>query len=55
MSAELLPVLGLTALLAGVGFLMVVVGVQKHMLEWKRHGCPLCGRTRERGCRCRIR
>ena len=33
MSAELLPVLGLTALLAGVGFLMVVVGVQKHMLE----------------------
>jgi hypothetical protein len=52
---ELLPILGLTVLLAGIGFLMVVVGVQKHMLEWKQRGCPRCGSSADRGCRCRAR
>jgi hypothetical protein len=30
----------------GVGFLMVMSGVQKHMLEWRRptRQCPSCGR-----------
>ena len=55
MTAELLPVLGLIVLLAGIGFLMVVVGVQKHMLEWKQRGCPRCGSSSDRGCRCRVR
>jgi hypothetical protein len=55
MTTELLPMLGLTSLLAGIGFLMVVVGVQKHMLEWKRRGCPRCGGSSDRGCRCRVR
>jgi hypothetical protein len=54
-TAELLPVLGLTALLAGIGFLMVVVGVQKYMLEWKPRVCPRCGSSSDRGCRCRVR
>jgi hypothetical protein len=50
---ELLPVLALTALLAGIGFLMVVAGVQKHMLEWKPRACPRCGSSSGRECRCR--
>jgi hypothetical protein len=54
-TTELVPILGLTALLAGIGLLMVVVGVQKHMLEWKQRGCPRCGSSAHRGCRCRIR
>jgi hypothetical protein len=31
----------------GVGFLMIVSGVQKSMLEWKarRRCCPSCGRA----------
>jgi hypothetical protein len=42
----------LAALLAattGVGFLMVVAGVQKHALEWRRQQrvCPSCGREIE--------
>jgi hypothetical protein len=30
----------------GIGFLMMVSGVQKHALEWKRRrrSCPSCGR-----------
>jgi hypothetical protein len=52
---ELLPILGFTALLAGIGFLMVAVGVQKHMLEWKLRVCPRCGSSFDRGCRCRVR
>ena len=30
----------------GIGFLMVLAGVQKHMLEWRRtqRTCPSCGR-----------
>ena len=39
----------------GVGFLMIVSGVQKHLLEWRRgtRHCPSCGRRIERrtcGC-----
>jgi hypothetical protein len=52
---ELLPILGLTALLAGIGFLMVVVSVQKHMLEWKPRVCPRCGSSFHCRCRCRVR
>jgi hypothetical protein len=55
MTSELLPMLGLTALLAGIGFLMVVAGVQKHVLEWKPRVCPRCGSPSDRWCRCRIR
>ena len=39
----------------GVGFLMMLSGVQKHLLEWRRppRHCPACGRRIERrtcGC-----
>ena len=44
MSLELLRILGATALLAGIGLLMVKLAVEKRMLEWKRRGCPRCGR-----------
>ena len=49
----------LTAIFAattGVGFLMLMAGVQKSMLEWKarRRCCPSCGRSIDgrvcRGC-----
>ncbi len=39
----------------GVGFLMLVSGVQKSALEWKRRRrlCPSCGRQLERRvCSC---
>jgi hypothetical protein len=46
-----------TAVLAivttGVGYLMVVAGLHKSMLEWRRstRSCPSCGRTiQERVC-----
>ena len=55
MSPAFLQVLALTALLAGVGFLMVLVGVEKRVLGWKRRTCPVCGYRAERGCRCRLR
>ena len=31
----------------GVGYLMVVAGLHKSLLEWRRPGrtCPSCGRT----------
>jgi hypothetical protein len=36
----------LFALTSGVGYLMVVSGVGKNMLVWKRRrACPSCGRT----------
>jgi NADH pyrophosphatase NudC (nudix superfamily) len=48
-----------TALLAvvtsGVGYLMVVAGLHKSMLEWRRSArmCPSCGRTiTARVCSC---
>jgi len=47
--------LGSTALLAGMGLLMVKLAVGKRVLEWKRRGCPRCGSTGEHGCRCRAR
>jgi hypothetical protein len=55
MTPALQQVLALTALLAGVGFLMVFVGVEKRVLDWKRRTCPVCGYPSERGCRCRVR
>jgi NADH pyrophosphatase NudC (nudix superfamily) len=41
----------LFALTSGVGYLMVLSGVGKSMLDWKRHErhCPSCGR---RPCGC---
>ena len=37
---------GLFAATTGVGFLMMLAGVQKHALEWRRRrrNCPSCGR-----------
>lgn len=36
-------------LTSGVGYLMVVAGLHKSMLEWRRPGrhCPSCGRVIE--------
>jgi NADH pyrophosphatase NudC (nudix superfamily) len=39
----------------GVGFMMMLSGVHKHMLEWRRAAryCPSCGRRIERRtCNC---
>ncbi len=39
----------------GVGFLMLVLGAEKHLLEWRRspRRCPSCGRRIEgRTCGC---
>ena len=55
MSASFQQVLALTALLAGIGFLMVFVGVEKRVLDWKRRTCSVCGNSTEHGCRCRGR
>jgi hypothetical protein len=44
----------LTVLTSGVGYLMVVAGIHKSLLEWRRSGrlCPSCGRVLEtRVCR----
>ncbi|HSL66089.1 MAG TPA: hypothetical protein VK874_15650 [Gaiellaceae bacterium] len=40
---------GLFAATTGVGFLMMLMGVQKSMLEWRgrRRSCPSCGRRIE--------
>ena len=37
---------GLFAATTGVGFLMLMAGVSKSMLEWRqrRRNCPSCGR-----------
>jgi hypothetical protein len=51
MSAAIPQFLSLNVLLAGVGLLMIVVGVEKHVLEWKRWRCPSCGRAHQGGCR----
>jgi NADH pyrophosphatase NudC (nudix superfamily) len=43
------------AVSTGVGFLMLVCGVEKHLLEWRRRArhCPSCGRRIEgRTCGC---
>jgi hypothetical protein len=45
---ELDPHITLLALLTpGIGYLMVVAGIHKSMLEWRRSGrrCPSCGRA----------
>ena len=44
----------LAVLTSGVGYLMVVAGLHKSLLEWRKSGrlCPSCGRTIEsRVCR----
>ena len=41
----------------GIGVLMVLSGVQKHMLEWRRprRTCPSCGRRiAGRSCGCTL-
>jgi hypothetical protein len=45
---ELDPNIALVALVtSGVGYLMIVAGVHKSLLEWRRAGrlCPSCGRA----------
>jgi hypothetical protein len=47
--------IGLFATSTGVGLLMIVAGVQKNALEWRRRrrSCPSCGRVIEaRRCAC---
>jgi rRNA maturation endonuclease Nob1 len=43
-------VAGLFAVTTGIGFVMMLMGVQKSMLEWRarRRSCPSCGRLIER-------
>jgi hypothetical protein len=39
----------------GIGFLMMLSGIQKSVLDWRRRGrtCPSCGRLiRNRTCGC---
>jgi len=39
----------------GIGFLMMLSGIRKSALDWKRRGriCPSCGRLiRNRSCGC---
>ncbi len=45
----LTPELAALATTSGVAFLMLVAGVQKHVLEWRRRqrSCPACGRQIE--------
>jgi hypothetical protein len=52
LSPQLVAVFAVTT---GVGFLMMVSGVQKSMLEWRqrRRTCPSCGRQiAGRNCGC---
>ena len=42
------PHIAILALLtSGVGYLMIVAGIHKSLLEWRRSGrrCPSCGRA----------
>jgi hypothetical protein len=42
--------MALFAATSGVGYLMIMSGVQKSLLDWKRRrACPACGR---RPCGC---
>ena len=45
----------LAVLTPAVGYLMVLAGVHKSMLEWRhrRQLCPSCGRDLRSGCACR--
>jgi hypothetical protein len=48
----------LAALTTGVGYVMLLAGVHKSALEWRKRGrvCPSCGRTIEaRVCKCASR
>ena len=42
--------IGLFAATTGVGYLMMTMGVQRSLLEWRarRRSCPSCGRLIER-------
>jgi NADH pyrophosphatase NudC (nudix superfamily) len=44
-----LHIIILAILTSAVGYMMVVAGLHKSMLEWRRTGrhCPSCGRTIE--------
>jgi NADH pyrophosphatase NudC (nudix superfamily) len=45
----------LFALTTAVGWLMILAGIGKHSLDWRRgrRFCPGCGRERtDRGCGC---
>lgn len=44
-----LHIIPFAILTSGVGYLMVVAGLHKSMLEWRRPGrhCPSCGRVIE--------
>jgi len=46
---ELDPNITMIAIVTGIGYLMVVSGLHKSMLEWRRmtRSCPSCGRTIE--------
>jgi hypothetical protein len=48
MTMALDPNVAILALLtSGVGYLMIVAGIHKSLLEWRRSGrrCPSCGRA----------
>jgi hypothetical protein len=48
MTMALDPNIAILALLtSGVGYLMIVAGIHKSLLEWRRSGrrCPSCGRA----------
>jgi hypothetical protein len=49
MQMELDPNITMIAIVTGIGYLMVVSGLHKSMLEWRRvtRSCPSCGRTIE--------
>lgn len=50
-----LHILILAVLSCGAGYVMIVAGLQKNVLEWrrKRRNCPTCGRElKTRVCPC---
>jgi hypothetical protein len=52
---QMLHLVFLFLLFAGVAYLMMFAGVKKSALEWKRptRACSSCGRHANRDCRCR--
>jgi hypothetical protein len=51
MSPAVANLFNFNLLLIGIGLLMLVVGVDKHVFAWKRRRCPSCGRAHDGGCR----
>lgn len=46
----------LFVLTTGIGYLMILSGVGKSLLEWRRaRMCPSCGRDARAGCACSCR